>query len=403
MKTNKLLTTLLLIALCSITDAQEFVMPEGKGIYIPKDLQDIDFTQRESKWSYHRMAATPNVVCFWEKGFGDDLSKAPDLDGHPMRVDLDNLLSRIEYFYQTYRDVMRFTLPGSKADSLRMMVMLNYSLEGTAYGGDYDNQIGALWIAPNRVQDKRLNCIAHELGHSFQIQVACDGQGHGIMGGIYEMCSQWMLWHVNPNWVTDENYHWQAFIPDANLRFLAGANIYRSPYMLEYWSMRRGVTVMGRLFRETRSDEDVCQAYMRLYGLSLEDFAREAVDCYSRLLTFDFPDKHDACRQYAGQLLNDKPLQQFGANVRKIDINGRRRLNIKFRGEGENDGFAYRLVAVNDRAEATYGDISTRQSGSVSLTLPDDAKHAYLVVTAYPTDEYETLDKAPRTYKYSFK
>ena len=27
-----------------------------------------------------------------------------------------------------------------------MMVMINYSLEGTAYGGDYDGQIGALWI-----------------------------------------------------------------------------------------------------------------------------------------------------------------------------------------------------------------------------------------------------------------
>ena len=43
-----------------------------------------------------------------------------------------------------------------------MMVMLDYSLEGTAYGGDYDGQIGALWIAPNRVQDVPLNCIAHE-------------------------------------------------------------------------------------------------------------------------------------------------------------------------------------------------------------------------------------------------
>ena len=38
-----------------------------------------------------------------------------------------------------------------------MMVMINYSLEGTAYGGDYDGEIGALWIAPNRVQDEKLN------------------------------------------------------------------------------------------------------------------------------------------------------------------------------------------------------------------------------------------------------
>ena len=63
-----------------------------------------------------------------------------------------------------------------------MMVMINYSLEGTAYGGDYDGEIGALWIAPNRVQDEKLNCIAHELGHSFQSQITCDGQGEAWGG-----------------------------------------------------------------------------------------------------------------------------------------------------------------------------------------------------------------------------
>ena len=73
-----------------------YTLPEGKEIYIPEELSDNDFTDSTSQWSYYRMAATPNVVCFWEKGFGNDLSKAPDLDGHPMTVDLDNLLARVE-------------------------------------------------------------------------------------------------------------------------------------------------------------------------------------------------------------------------------------------------------------------------------------------------------------------
>lgn len=34
-----------------------------------------------------------------------------------------------------------------------MMVMLQYSLDGTAYGGAYDNTIGAFWAAPNRLKD----------------------------------------------------------------------------------------------------------------------------------------------------------------------------------------------------------------------------------------------------------
>ena len=62
------------------------------------------------------------------------------------------------------------------------------------------------------MQDKKLNCIAHELGHSFQSQVSCDGEGEGWGGsGFFEMASQWMLWQVNPDWPTDENYHLNAY------------------------------------------------------------------------------------------------------------------------------------------------------------------------------------------------
>lgn len=393
----------LLFLLFIYVHALLLAQPE-KGIYIPEELRQNDFNDPASPWSYCRMAETPNVVLFWEQGFGPDLSKAPDLEGRPMTVDLPNLLSRLEYFYQVYRDMMRFTLPGSQAERYKMMVMLNYSLEGTAYGGCYDDTIGALWIAPNRVQDKRLNCIAHELGHSFQIQVACDGRGRGIGGGIYEMASQWMLWNVNPEWPTDENYHWQAFVQDANLRFLAPENIYRSPYMLEYWSMKRGLTVVADLFRETRQEEDVCQGYMRLFGLSNEDFAREAVDCYSRLLTFDFPGKQAVNRQYAGQFVNDKPLQTFGANVVKIKDEGRRmkrgRFQMKFSGDRDK-GYAYRLVAVNNRAEATYGDICTRQRGTASLDLPADTQDLFLVVTGYPLGAYQP--DSEQTYPYQLK
>ena len=154
----------------SSLSAQQSVLPSGKTIYIPKDLQGMDLQNPESKWSYRRMACTENFVIFWEKGFGNDLSNPPQLEGHDMKVDLPNLMGKLESFYRFFRDTLEFSRPGSKCDKYRMMVMLNYSLEGTAYGGDYDGEIGALWIAPNRVQDKKLNCIAHELGHSFQVQ-----------------------------------------------------------------------------------------------------------------------------------------------------------------------------------------------------------------------------------------
>jgi len=48
--------------------------------------------------------------------------------------------------------------------------------------------------------------------HSFQAQISCDGEGEAWGGcGFFEMTSQWMLWQVNPEWNTDEKYHWDAF------------------------------------------------------------------------------------------------------------------------------------------------------------------------------------------------
>ena len=393
---------------------KSYAPPQGKEIYIPKDLKDNDFTKASSQWSYARCAYTDDVVVFWEKPFGENLSLSPDLDGHNMKVDLPNLLSRIQSFYNYFKNDLQFIKPGSNADRYRMMVMLNYSLEGTAYGGDYDEVIGALWIAPNRVQDEKLNCIAHELGHSFQSMISCDKQGESWGGGgIFEMASQWMLFNVNPEWPTDENYHWKAFIDHANLRFLDGENIYHSPYMLEYWSMKRGQTVIGDLFRAGKRGEDPASTYMKMFNLSNEDFAKEAVDCYSRLLTFDFPGKHEANKRYAGEFLNSKPLQMFGANVVGLDIKGKNVARVKFEGTNKDDGYAYRLVAVDNNADATYGDICTKRKGTVKLTLPADTKDVYLVVTGYPKDEYkpytfnpydhQSEPEEPHIYTYNIK
>ena len=373
-----------------LANSTVYEAPKGKEVYIPSDLKDNDFTKEDSKWSFARCAYTNDVIVFWEKPFGKDLSQAPDLEGQNMKVDLDNLLTRIQSFYNFYKNDLKFIKSGSNADRYRMMVMLNYSLEGTAYGGDYDGVIGALWISPNRVQDKKLNCIAHELGHSFQSMIACDKQGKGGMaGGFFEMTSQWMLWNVNPEWPTDENYHWKAFIDHANLRFLDSENIYHSAYMLEYWSMKHGLTIIADVFREGMQGEDPASTYMRMFNMSNEDFAREAVDCYSRLLTFDFPGKHEMNKKYAGEFVNYRPLQVFGANVNKLDTKGKKTVKVKFAGADKNDGFAYRLVAIQDDAQATYGDIVTKQKGTVSLTLPANTKDVYLVVTGYPLGKYE--------------
>jgi hypothetical protein len=415
-----LLLSLLIAAsiLCSqaqqTQEATGYTLPKGKKIYIPLELRNNDFTDKESQWSYYRMACTPSIVCFWEKGFGDDLSKAPDLEGHRMTVDLDNLLSRLEYFYYVYRDMMGFLLPDSKAEEYRMMVMLKYSLEGTAYGGAYDNQIGTLWITPVRVQDKTLNCIAHELGHSFQSQISCDGRG-GYGGSIYETSAQWMLWQVNPRWTTDEHYHWEDYKKDIHLSLFHPKNMYHAPYVLEYWSFLHGITCIADMFRGVRREENFPQAYMRMYNVDLKKMGDELLDCYSRLITFDFPDKRKESERYSCELLSQmtdtldgwkKPVkvpETYGFNVVEITLpEVGKRVKVQFQGLSKDDniGYRYGLVAIDNFNNPTYLGTNSELKKTLYYTNPGNIKKLFLVVVGCPVKTYEGNSKESVLYPY---
>ena len=398
-----------------VSDSQELSPHPGKSVYIPKDLVNNDFSNPDSQWSWSRMAYTDNIVVFWEKGFGNDLQSPPPLEGHDMSVDLANLLSKLEYFYSFYKDELKFVLPGSKSEKYRMMVMLNYSLEGTAYGGDYDNEIGALWISPNRVKDKTLNCIAHELGHSFQSQVMADGTGEAWGGGgIFEMTSQWMLWNVNPNWVSDENYHWKGFIEHFNERFLSGENIYHSPYVLEYWSMKHGKTVIGDLFRAGKRGEDPATTYMRIFNMSLDEMSMEMYDCYSRLITFDFPRVKTSHRQFACELVTPKMKQEetgnkvvispieeslpgtYGFNIFELPLTDKGK-TIVFEGNptDSNTGYRYGIVLVDKDRNATYLPSLNTLKGKLKYRTNSDTYKAFMVVVGCPKENYPLIKFNP--------
>jgi len=293
----------------------------GKKIYIPKDLQSMNLDDSASQWSYHRMTLTNDFAIFWQKGFGNDLKNPPALNGNDMHVDLKNMEQKLERFYTFYKDTLKFVKSGSNADKYRMMVMINYSLDGTAYGGDYDQVIGAFWVAPNRIHDMKLNCVAHELGHSFQSQIACDKRLSGLInpadsmgwgGGFCEMTSQWMLWQVDPDWVRDENYHWDAFKKLTYKAFLHVDNIYHSPYILEYWGMKHGLPFIAEMYRQGKSNEDVVMTYKRMTSLSQRQFNDEMFDANSHIVNFDYPRVWKETRPYACSLNTHLVTRQDG-------------------------------------------------------------------------------------------
>ena len=408
---------ILVISLSLIAqEAASVPMPSGKEIYIPKDLQGMDLQNPDSKWSYHRMAYTDNFVIFWEKGFGNDLSNPPQLEGHDMKVDLSNLTEKLESFYHFFRDTLKFSKPGSKCDKYRMMVMLNYSLEGTAYGGDYDGEIGALWIAPNRVQDKKLNCIAHELGHSFQAQISCDGEGEAWGGcGFFEMTSQWMLWQVNPEWNTDEKYHWDAFMKLTHKAYLHLENIYHSPYVLEYWGMKRGLPFIAELYRQGKRGEDPVITYKRMTGLDQKQFCDEMFDAYRHFINWDFPRVWKETRPYANKYTTslttlpdgwygialDNCPENYGFNAIPLALPEQgKTVKVEFCGEAGKEGYnaihtdkadwRYGFVAITEDGKSIYGDVSDNSGKIIIFTAPkvNNLTHLWLVVMGAPTEHW---------------
>lgn len=409
-----------------------------KNIYIPKpqsahdssqDDEEVEFGWNASKWDKSRMIATDNIALFWAPGFGNNITTAPDYievreNGdtirHNMKVDLANLMQKLETFYDFFYNDLAFVKEGTKADKYKMMVMLDYSLEGTAFGGDYDGEIGALWIAPNRVQDDALNCIAHELGHSFQMQISCDGEGEGWGGaGFYEMASQWMLWQVNPEWQRDERFHLDAFSDLTHKAFLHIDNIYHSPYVLELWGEKHGKPFIAELFRQGKVGEDPVMTYKKLNGLSQKEFNDEMFHNYARLVNWDIDRVRDNTRGYtdiwhtaledAGngwkRISKENCPENYGFNVIPVDVPASgKKLTIDFKGEAgrkgyyslnkDKAGWRYGLVAVDSKGKEHYGEMYSDSKGKISYEVPEgtDISKLWLVVMGAPTEHWRNVD-----------
>ena len=389
---------LILLSVCSLCLSTILAQ---KKIYIPEDLRGMDLQADTSQWSFNRSAQTDDLIFMWERGFGQDVSNPPMLEGKPMAFNLNNLIDCVQSFYTFFRDTLAFSKPGSKCDQYKMMVMVMYSLDGTAYGGTYDNFIGSLWVAPNRIQDTKMNCMAHELGHSFQLQIPADSVGEAWGGsGFFEMTSQWMLWQVNPDWLTDENYHFEAFKKLTHKAYLHLDNIYHSPFVIQWWSDLHGRQSIAELYRQGKIGEDPVMTYKRFYGLSQDDFNREMLRGYQHLVNFDFKHARKETRRYActfntelnrgngsyraggGYRPKDFP-EEYGFNAILLDslVDIQKPIEIIVRGMGN----LYALTGVTTDDEEIYSDIDAEHFW---IPAGKRLKHLYLIVMGAPEEHY---------------
>ncbi|SER26357.1 hypothetical protein SAMN04488023_106113 [Pedobacter rhizosphaerae] len=396
-----------------------------KQLYIPAKIWMVpegnDFNNDEHEYSYKRIVESNNLAIFWSKAFGSDLSKNPD---PTLRLDMAQVLKECDRFYNFYVDTLGFVNKGkSVTDRYKLLIFVFKGKENTAFGGGEENKIGIAWTPLARISKAPFGALAHEIGHCFQYLVNADGAwaftsaAKGSRGqAIFEMTSQFMLWHVYPEWMTFENYHLTAYLKKTHYAFLHETNQYHSPYVLEYWANKHGVKFIGKLWQEALKGEDPVMAYKRITNTNQQKFNDEMHEAAAKFITWDLDQASIATKSYANQhstlldslkdgwlqILPENCPQNYGYNGIKLKVpNAGTEIKLDFKGIAGADrfrkintqfaGWRYSFLAVKKDGQRIYGKINSATQGSVKFSVPKETAYLWLIVSGAPTTHWEHL------------
>ncbi|MFV0522406.1 MAG: DUF6055 domain-containing protein [Mangrovibacterium sp.] len=397
--------------------------------YCPDEFKNMDFTNPDSKWCYDRSKQSDNFIVFWEKGYeyepGD--SKTPE----EYRVDIDDLLAKAEEFYDVNIHHLKFANEGtgeSNVDKYKMLIMLHYTTDWMAYGGGYDNEIGALWISPSTCKPVG-STIAHEIGHSFQYQTYCDLKTHdgepGAVAGdpgfrhaigqgntFWEQTAQYQSLISYPKQIFETVDYNDVYRKNCFRHFTHEHQRYASYYLHYYWTEKHGEEIVGKVWRESKSPEDPLEAYMRLTDIDNTALNAEMYDAAAKFATWDV----DGLREYGKlkigtiaygynklgdgsyQVSYDFCPENTGYNIIDLDISANpTSISVEFTGlpneSGYNTvdaslaGWSYGFVALLDDDTRVYGDMNqTVNIGAASFNVPANTVRLFMVVTPTPTE-----------------
>ncbi len=386
----------------------------GKQIYLPtSNVSDFDRNFRfstanlhddNSYFSWKRSKESENLIVFWEKGFGDDPSTCTKRVGNvSMKVDIDDMLEKMEAFYTLYQDELTFTVKGaSNTDKYKMMIFLFYTDGWIANGGGVDDVIGAFWIAPSACKPVG-QTVAHELGHSFQYQVACDakidseyhtsgaGYRHDIGQGnaYWEVCANYQAWQCM-EWYKD----WSCEIPvhqaTAHRGFTHEWLRYQCFYLMSYWEELHGRDILGRVWRLSNRGEDAIQTYKRITGTDQEKFNDEIWVAAAKEMTWSFNDEE--INGYMRKLIDGLSTQERN----QWYINKTRLI------ENTKDGYyrCYPDTVTRDHGTAHNVNFSPQSYGynAVNLKVPEAGTE--ITVDFQGLTNYPSVDNV-QDYKYS--
>lgn len=397
-----------------------------KQVYIPTFITNVnmDLNNTNSQWCYARSRQTDNLIIFWEAGFGSDPSTATGT----YKVDMTTLINVAEKSYKTNIDSLKFVKKGSSVtDKYKLMIFLLYSTEWAAYGSGQDDKVGTLHVNPAAANINTV--LAHEIGHCFQYITGCDtkggyryGYGANASGGngFWEQCAQWMSYKTYPAMQFSGDFN--EYVLNNHKHIIHETPRYANYFVQDYWAYKRGIDVIGRMWRESVKPEDPVETYKKLFAVTQEQFNDEMYEHASRLTTWDLP----AIRSYGANYLNSRAqvkmklttdnywlvdstvcIENYGYNSIKLNVpSGETPVTVRFKGKAGLAGFRnlnqtkggwrYGFVALLEDGTRVYSSMATAKVANgvnpeqtLTFTCPDKCIKLWLVVSGSPQEHWK--------------
>ncbi len=412
---SKLAVLVILLVSCFTINAQ-------KKVFIPSFITStgMDLNDINSQWSYARSIETDDIVIFWESGFGANPATAPS----PYNIDMEALIEVSEKSFDMFVDSLKFAIKGSSVtDQYKLMIFLLYTTDWAAFGSGQDDLVGSLFVSPAAANIKHV--VAHEIGHCFQYITGCDTEGgfrygfgeNGAGGnGFWEQCAQWKAYKVYPELqFTDGDFN--EYIKNNHLHIIHENPRYANYFLPDYWTYKRGINFMGKLWREALYPEDPVEAYQRLNDIDQETFNDEMYDHAARLTTWDLP----ALKTYGQDHINKRAqvkmnlvaddywqidpsvcIENYGYNSIKLIVPTTEKVvKVNFKGLAGDHGFRainidqagwkFGFVALLYDGTRVYSDIgdakyanSTNPLNELSFVCPENCSNLWLIVSGSP-------------------
>ena len=251
-----------------------------------------------------------------------------------------------------------------------MIIRLRHTRDWEATGSGVDDQIGLLTLTAWSAQSAG-HTLAHEVGHCFQYQVHCDNgdqngwmYGYGTNGaggnGWWEQCAQWQGFKIFPTQqFTDGRY--ANYLNTAHKHILHETPRYDNYFIQDYWTYRRGMDIIGRLWNESKYPEDPVDTYKRINSVTQSEFNDEMYDCAARFATWDIPDlieygnsRYSARPQTSltdigddvWQINYDHCPENYGYNIIKLNApSSARTVSVLFEGKPGLTGYRKKSIS----------------------------------------------------------